>query len=654
MTSFHQIKKIIDKYPYILILLFSILAYAQTFLFGWVMLDDYGMIEEIVNLYPGLSSLPNCFTHEYASFYRPMQILTWALESFIGGTNPFIYHFINVIMHGLVSVTVYYMFKKLAYKHSTSLLIALLFSVHPLFTHAVAWIPSRGDLLLTLFGLLAFINFLKYKETCKISHLIIQTLFLLLALFSKETAAFIPIIMIIFTLINKEKLFKVHYIQLYISWFFSIGLWYIIRSNVVSGEIPSEVFGIAPLLSNLQIIPELIAKFFVPMNLSTLPGFSMVNTIIGLVFFTSLIVAVIAGFRLRRSYISFGLFWFLLFLLPALLFRLPHADIYYDYFEHRSYFASIGLFVFIAEVIRRFNKQEIKRVLNITAMALICVLFTLTTLNAMNYRNGVKFWLRGIKTNPERPMLYNGLALSLQREGKIELSEKTLLQSLKIDPNIFDTHNRLATLYFNNAQKEKALHHFHESYRLRPDIPQSSVNLAVVLREMQRFEDAAEILKNALRFDVNNITFYQNIIDNYKAAGKYDSAYKYLLIADSKGANIDINKFILDWSSYLSNQNNQTEAISLAQRVLERDASNTQALNQLGIYHAMSKNYQTALSYWEKALKINPKFLPALKNFYRFYMGNKMFDKALIYADLIEKAGGKVSGEELKRLRGRF
>jgi tetratricopeptide (TPR) repeat protein len=495
---------------------------------------------------------------------------------------------------------------------------------------------------------------LKYRESQQMKYLLLQAVFLLLALFSKETAAFIPLIMIIYALISKDKIFNIRYIYFMISWLFCIGLWYFVRSYTVEGDIPSEVFGLGPLVSNLRIIPELIAKFFLPINLSTLPGFSTLSTVIGLVFIVVLIISLFSLSNLRKMPIYFGIIWFLLFLLPALLFRLPHADIYYDYFEHRSYFASIGLFIFIAEIIRANQNIENNKWFRISSISIIIILFALTTLNALNYRNATKFWMRGMKTNPERPMLYNGLAVSLQESGKNDLSEKIYLRSLKIDPNIYDTHDRLARFYYNNDQKQKALKHFYETYRLMPNTPQTIINLAVVLSELKKHEESAEILKNALNFDSNNLIYYQNIIESYKIAGNFDSAHKYLLISEQKGAKINTNRFLLDWASHLSKQNKHAEAIKMAQKVIENDPTNIEALNQLGVLHAISNDYRYALSYWEKALKLNPKFLPALQNFYKYYFRNNMYDKALVYAYLIEKAGGNIPENEMIKLKGNY
>ncbi len=654
MMNKEKILDLVNRFPYAIISIMAFITYAQTLAFGWVMLDDKGMIEEIVKLYPGLSSLPNAFIHEYASFFRPMQILIWALESFIGENSPFIYHLVNVILHSLVSVIVYYLFIKLSYSSRISLIIALIFSVHPLFTHAVAWIPSRGDLLLSLFGLLSYLYFLKYKDNNKIKLLLMHSLLFILALFSKETAAILPLIMLIYLIISKEKIFSPQYINLYIIWLFSIGLWYFVRSFSVSGDIPSEVFGIGPLLSNISIIPELAWKLFLPINLSTLPGFSLLGTIAGSVVLLGLIILPFTNRVLRKNSMYFGILWFLLFLLPALLFRLPHADIYYDYFEHRSYFASIGLLIYLAELLSVYKDRISKKVLNYSAAGLIILLFILTNINAVNYRNGVKFWLRGAKTNPDRPMIYNGLAVSLQEAGKTLLAEKTLLRSLEIDSNVFDTHNRLARFYYNENQKEKSLKHFYKTYRLRPDWPGSIVNLSVVLRELGRHEESANILKNALSFDSNNIIYYQNIVDSYITAKKFDSAYKYLQLSQKIGAEVNPSKFLLEWADHLYKQNDLKAAIVKAKQVIDSDPKNIDALNRLGIYEARQKHYSIALAYWENALQINPKYLPALQNFYKYYMSGKMYDKALIYAELIQKSGGKIPENEIKKLRGGY
>ena len=48
-----------------------------------------------------------------------------------------------------------------AFAGQLSLLLALLFALHPMFVPMVAWIPTRGDLLLTIVVIISFILFIK-------------------------------------------------------------------------------------------------------------------------------------------------------------------------------------------------------------------------------------------------------------------------------------------------------------------------------------------------------------------------------------------------------------------------------------------------------------------------------------------------------------
>ena len=48
-----------------------------------------------------------------------------------------------------------------AFAGQLSLLLALLFALHPMFVPMVAWIPTRGDFLLTIFVIISFILFIK-------------------------------------------------------------------------------------------------------------------------------------------------------------------------------------------------------------------------------------------------------------------------------------------------------------------------------------------------------------------------------------------------------------------------------------------------------------------------------------------------------------
>ncbi|KAF8789939.1 Protein O-mannosyl-transferase TMTC2 like protein [Argiope bruennichi] len=97
--------------------------------------------------------------------YRPLCVLTFRLNYWLGGFTPWGYHFINVFLHMLVSVA----FTKLAYlvfakKPMPTIIAGLLFTAHPIHTEAVAGIVGRADVGACLFFLLSIMLYIKYCE----------------------------------------------------------------------------------------------------------------------------------------------------------------------------------------------------------------------------------------------------------------------------------------------------------------------------------------------------------------------------------------------------------------------------------------------------------------------------------------------------------
>src|SRR6202012_2476781 len=100
--------------------------------------------------------------------------------------NPWMYHISNLLIHLLTCISLYYFLRLLKLPNFIAFVFTLLFSIHPLFASAVSWVPSRGDLLIALFGLWMFIHFHKHILSGKLVYFFLSTLFFILAIFSKE------------------------------------------------------------------------------------------------------------------------------------------------------------------------------------------------------------------------------------------------------------------------------------------------------------------------------------------------------------------------------------------------------------------------------------------------------------------------------------
>jgi tetratricopeptide (TPR) repeat protein len=73
------------------------------------------------------------------------------------------------------------------------------------------------------------------------------------------------------------------------------------------------------------------------------------------------------------------------------------------------------------------------------------------------------------------------------------------------------------------------------------------------------------------------------------------------------------------------------EAISAYQAVLKRDAKNVDAMTHLGLIVAMGGHADAALETFDKALKLDPKFAPAL-----LYKGQVLYEVKQDYPGAIK------------------
>ncbi|XP_016054581.1 PREDICTED: transmembrane and TPR repeat-containing protein 1 isoform X1 [Miniopterus natalensis] len=119
--------------------------------------------------------------------YRPLCVLTFKLNIFLTGMNPFYFHAVNVILHCLVTLVLMYTCDKTVFKNrGLAFVTALLFAVHPVHTEAVAGIVGRADVLACLLFLLAFLSYTRSVGQCGVGECFPSTaspFFLLLGLF---------------------------------------------------------------------------------------------------------------------------------------------------------------------------------------------------------------------------------------------------------------------------------------------------------------------------------------------------------------------------------------------------------------------------------------------------------------------------------------
>ena len=216
------------------------LMYANT-LSNRFAFDDKSLIVEnkLVNVSYTLNEI---FTTNYrygAGFigdglYRPLVILSFVLNKIDSGKslNPFPFHLVNITLNALNSILLFLLILSFTTNVTASLLCALIFSLHPIHTEAVANIAGRPELLCAFFMLLSWLCY-GFSER-KSVMIVPAVLFLLGALLSKETAVMLPFMIFAVDAVEKKPIKNRSMALRYLSMACVVILYLFVRFSVLS------------------------------------------------------------------------------------------------------------------------------------------------------------------------------------------------------------------------------------------------------------------------------------------------------------------------------------------------------------------------------------------------------------------------------------
>ncbi|MFM8771663.1 MAG: glycosyltransferase family 39 protein [Candidatus Kapaibacterium sp.] len=187
-----------ERRDYLLAALCAVVAfalYANTFSHDYV-LDDQAAITKNLYVQQGFGGIPKLLTVDFWHFsglrlgyYRPLPLITYAVEHQFFGLNPHVGHFTNVLLFALTSFFVFLLMRRLVGGHIFLALSAtLVFAAHPIHTEVVNNIKSRDELLSFLGLVLTLFFVLRHIDSRRTIHLAGAVISVYLAMLCKESA----------------------------------------------------------------------------------------------------------------------------------------------------------------------------------------------------------------------------------------------------------------------------------------------------------------------------------------------------------------------------------------------------------------------------------------------------------------------------------
>ena len=532
-----------------------IILYAKTIGFDFSYMDDNQILLNNQSAFESVDIKKMVTTDPFllqnnTFLYRPLQSLSFLADTLIsGGVHPWMLHLTNIILFGLIGGLLFLILLKFNISRKVAFVGTLLFCVHPLFVTAVAWIPARGDLLLTLLTMLATICLLEFTQTGKIKHLLFVWISFTFALFCKETAVFLPIVLLVYliTMAPNRKNF-IPIVLLFLSMGLSMVVWFYIRTVYIP---PIATISMSSFCSHLFTIPISFAKIILfPIDFSPLPTYTTTKIVVGCLFCVFLIYFVCKNNKRTHREILFYFLWFLLFLIPNFLGEKLGVI---DYIDNRFLLPMIGILLFVLSLFPPSSTESDPISFSVRkdgiwmgSVALLCIVSLFKT---EVYRNPESYYGTVLKQNPKNAVAYNNRGLVRFVQDDLSGALEDFTQAIQYDKGHIRAYHNRGTLKFGLGDLKGAMEDLDMAILLDSTHFQAYVDRAVTKGMMGNIYGAIDDINIALSIQPNLKEAYFNRAIAYYTLREYEKAIqdieKVLEIAPSNEDAIQLKNIIL-------------------------------------------------------------------------------------------------------------
>jgi tetratricopeptide (TPR) repeat protein len=470
-----------------------------------------------------LSEVPNFFVDisafsgdEGKGMYRPLLLVTYALNYTIHELNTTGFHVVNVLLHAMCSLLVWRlaftglapMFgrggRPRAQGHPQAAWVAAaVFALHPALTEPVNYVSSRSETLMALFFLLTLS--LHTRKPSNESIAVGARLTLILALLSKETAIVLLAILPLLDLWNPRVRVSVRQMTMRHAPYWLIGGLYLCilfwTDFLGSGGTEQVRDTLSQFLTQVKAPAYYLRLLILPSHLSVDHAFSVSDRVspavvlgLGLVltlFFVSL--------RGRRTWPQLTLS-----LLVGACVLLPTSVVPLNILvnERRVYLVLAALCIATPSLLDL-------RLRGGTILTLI-LLTVLTVQRNQVWATPLSLWEDAASRGARSYTATVNLGKALQEAGDVEGAVAAYRRALSINAERGDAYNNLAVLQHEAGRVTEAIQTYQSALEHSPEMEEIHHNLAVAYQQAGNLQGAAKSFARALELDRSNGGLWSN------------------------------------------------------------------------------------------------------------------------------------------------
>ncbi|HAU99207.1 MAG: hypothetical protein UX04_C0001G0098 [Microgenomates group bacterium GW2011_GWF2_45_18] len=474
------------RFLFIGCVLWSFFLYMNTFSNEFVFDDRIHVLsrENIRTLTPQTAveyfSTPYVYQNPVAGAYRPIVVLSFAMNWAVSGDNAWSYRIVNIFLHALVGFLIGEIVYVISHSSKRSWIVAFLFLVHPLATEVVNSVVNRSESLGMLFSLFAILITLNWRQNWKSELLVFFSA--MFAVFSKESS--IALIIPVF-LLAKNKVVRGGMLILFLIAYFSIrflvlGSHMVGTDATVAEDVLAHVSTSERVRTAFSIIPVAVGKIVFPAHLSADYSFRQIEVVQT---WSWLMVGGI-GIFLVVGALAVWIFFkhgkmFPFFLAGCAQYMIT-SNLFFaigTIFGERLLYGVIAYLLLFGFGFFSISNEWIRR--GVVALLSIWMLgswFRVWIRNA-DWKNEFIFFTQMVRDAPNSVLANSNAGAMYLLSGELELADKYITIAESIYPKYIHISNNRGLYYEILGDTKKAEEKFRETLQLNPSYETAQRNL---------------------------------------------------------------------------------------------------------------------------------------------------------------------------------
>jgi protein O-mannosyl-transferase len=592
--------------------------------------------------------------------YYPIVFTSFWAEYNILGLNPHFSHFINALLHGLNSLLLWLILRRLSMPGAWT--AALIFALHPVHVESVAWITERKNVLsgffylssiLTYLYFMTFANRFQYfpstsqsnfalqnKNKLQIRFYLISLCLFCFALLSKTTTCILPAVILILLWWKNKRIgwfdIKSIFPFFLLSTIFSLNTIVMEKNLGAQGIEWSNTFTEKCLIAG-RAIWFYAGKLIWPQNICFMyPKWQIDTGDWQQYLYPFFIICVIIFLWIARNQFGKGpLASVLIFcgtLFPALGFFNVFFHRYSYVQDHFQYLASMALIaLFAATLSSIFNKLKIQKLYSfcIVHFLIIAILGTLVWTEQYKYKDEETLYHDTLAKNPNAALAHNNLGKILYTKGSETEAMEHYTKALTIKPDFAETYYNIGIILGNNGKFDEAIRYYRKALQIIPYYAKAYNNIGVILMKQGNTDRAISQYRMALNINHQFAETHNNLAAALEKKGDIQGAIKHYTKAISINPNhADAHNNL---GTVLAKQNRSLTAINHFLKALKIKPDFPEAHNNIGLSLSKIGKHNQAVKHYTKALSIKPDYIEAHNNIATVFYYLDRIDAAIFH-----------------------